>query len=65
MGETDEPQVLLAGLAIGESPRWHEGRLWFSDWVAEEVIALDLEGRSEVIPESIRCPSQSTGRRMG
>ena len=42
-------QTLLTGIAFGESPRWHEGRLWFSDWGAQEVIAVDLEGRSEVI----------------
>jgi sugar lactone lactonase YvrE len=39
----------MTGLAFGESPRWHEGRLWFSDWVAHEIIAVDLEGNSEVI----------------
>lgn len=44
-----EVQTLLTGLAFGESPRWHEDRLWFSDWVAQEVIAVDLEGKSEVI----------------
>jgi sugar lactone lactonase YvrE len=25
-------RTLLTGLLIGESPRWHEGRLWFSNW---------------------------------
>jgi sugar lactone lactonase YvrE len=44
-----EPQILMTGLAFGESPRWHEGRLWFSDWVAHEIIAVDPEGNSEVI----------------
>jgi sugar lactone lactonase YvrE len=48
-GSTGEPRVLMSGIGLGESPRWHEGRLWFSDWVAQEVIALDLEGNSEVI----------------
>ena len=24
-----EPIVLLDGIAFGESPRWHDGRLWF------------------------------------
>jgi sugar lactone lactonase YvrE len=33
---------------MGESPRWHDGRLWFSDWGAQEIIAVDPEGRSEV-----------------
>src|SRR5215210_4830227 len=44
-----EPQILLSGLVVGESPRWHEGRLWFSNWGAQEIIAVDLEGRSEVM----------------
>jgi len=43
------PKVLMDGIGLGESPRWHEGRLWFADWVAQELIAVDLEGRSEVI----------------
>jgi sugar lactone lactonase YvrE len=44
-----EPKILMTGLAFGESPRWHQGRLWFSDWVAHEIIAVDLQGNSEVI----------------
>ena len=43
-----EVQILLTGLAMGESPRWHEDRLWFSDWGAQEIIAVDLDGNSEV-----------------
>src|SRR5437588_11995130 len=42
-------QTLMTGLAFGESPRWHNGRLWFSDFGAQEVVAVDLEGKSEVI----------------
>jgi len=42
-------QTLLTGLAFGESPRWHEGRLWFADWGAQEISAVNLEGKSEVI----------------
>jgi sugar lactone lactonase YvrE len=44
-----ELEVLMSGLAFPESPRWHDDRLWFSDWGAHEVIAVDLEGRSEVM----------------
>jgi sugar lactone lactonase YvrE len=44
------PHVLMTGIAFGESPRWHDGRLWFCDWAAEELIALDVaRGTSEVI----------------
>jgi sugar lactone lactonase YvrE len=49
MGETAEPRILLSGLAIGESPRWHEGRLWFCNWGTQEVLAVDLEGNNEVM----------------
>jgi sugar lactone lactonase YvrE len=45
------PHVLLEGVAFPESPRWHDGRLWFSDWLAHEVIALDPEGGHEVMAE--------------
>lgn len=44
-----ELKVVMSGVAFGESPRWHDGRLWFSDWGAKEVIALDLNGNSEVV----------------
>jgi sugar lactone lactonase YvrE len=44
----------MTGLAFGESPRWHNDRLWFSNWGAQEIIAVDLKGNSEVI---IRMPS--------
>jgi sugar lactone lactonase YvrE len=41
--------TLMTGLAVGESPRWHEDRLWFSNWGAQEVVAVDPDGRSEVV----------------
>jgi sugar lactone lactonase YvrE len=41
--------VLRAGLGLVQSPRWHEGRLWFSDWIAGEIIAIDDAGVSELI----------------
>jgi sugar lactone lactonase YvrE len=44
-----EPRVLLDGLAMPESPRWHDGRLWFSNWGADEIVAVDLDGNSEVV----------------
>jgi len=44
-----EPRILLTGLAFGESPRWHQDRLWVSDWGAREVIAVDLDGKRETV----------------
>jgi sugar lactone lactonase YvrE len=52
------PRTLMTGLAFGESPRWHDGRLWFSDWGVQEIIAVDPDGRSEVVlsvPSSPSC----------
>jgi hypothetical protein len=44
-----EPRVILDGLAYVESPRWHDGRLWFSHWGTDEIIALGLDGEREVV----------------
>jgi sugar lactone lactonase YvrE len=51
-----EPRTLMSGLGVGESPRWHEGRLWFSNWGAQEIVAVDVEGvdvegKAEVIAQ--------------
>jgi sugar lactone lactonase YvrE len=51
MGAGTTPRVLLEGISFPESPRWHDGRLWFSDWMAHQVIAVDENGASEVIAE--------------
>jgi sugar lactone lactonase YvrE len=48
-----EVRTLMTGLAMGESPRWHEDRLWFSDWGAQEIVAANIDGTSEVM---IRVP---------
>jgi sugar lactone lactonase YvrE len=44
-----DPRILFAGFGMGESPRWHDGRLWFSSWGSNEIIAVDLAGTAEVI----------------
>ena len=44
-----ETRVLFDGFGMGESPRWHDGRLWFASWGSDEIIAVDLDGTSEVI----------------
>ena len=58
MSVTDLPlpeiKTLMTGLRFGESPRWRDGRFWVSDWGAHEIIAVDLEGKSEVV---VREPS--------
>lgn len=48
-GPSRETRTLLDGFGMGESPRWHAGRLWFSSWGTNEIIALALDGTSEVM----------------
>jgi sugar lactone lactonase YvrE len=50
-------ETLLCGLAFGEGPRWHEGRLWFSDMHDHRVLAVDMKGDTETIVEVPRQPS--------
>ena len=51
MSSMIEPKVLLDGLVIGESPRWHDDRLWFAHWGPGEIVAVDLDGNSEVVAQ--------------
>jgi sugar lactone lactonase YvrE len=51
-----ELHTLMTDIVFGESPRWHDNRLWFSDWGAQEIIAVDLEGNSEVILRVLSFP---------
>ena len=50
-------EVLLDGVYFGEGPRWHEDRLWFSDFFAHAVKAVDLGGHVETICEVAAQPS--------
>ena len=53
-----ETTVLLDGLVFGESPRWHDGKLWLSDMHAHRVITVDLKGKAETV---IEVPGQPSG----
>src|SRR5215469_12714327 len=53
---TNGVRTLLTGRGLVESPRWHGDRLYFSDWSAGEVLAVDLEGRSEVVAQVKSLP---------
>ncbi len=53
-----ETRVLLDGLVFGEGPRWHDGKLWFSDMHAHRVMTVNLDGKTETIAE---VPGQPSG----
>ena len=41
--------TLVTGQGLVESPRWHDDRLYFSDWSAGEVLGVDLAGDTDVV----------------
>ena len=41
-----------------EAPRWHDGKLWFSDMQAYQVMTVDLAGNAE---EIVEVPGQPSG----
>jgi len=52
-----ELRPLLQGLVFPEGPRWHEGKLWFSDMHAHQVRTVDLDGHAEDVVEVPSWPS--------
>jgi len=55
----EEPmRPILRDLSFTEAPRWHDGRLWFSDFYTHRVIAVDPAGKSETI---VTVPQQPSG----
>jgi sugar lactone lactonase YvrE len=51
------PTTLVAGLRFPEGPRWHDGRFWFSDMHAQQVLAVDAAGDTEVVATVAGDPS--------
>ena len=44
-----EPTLLVDGLDFGEGPRWHEGRLWYSDFHQHRIYAISADGAREAM----------------
>lgn len=53
---TLEITQLMDGNLLGECPRWHDGKLWFADWVGQKLFTLDASGRREVEAEIASLP---------
>jgi len=51
-------ETLIGGLSFTECPRWHHGRLYFSDFYTQRVLAVGLDGTLETIAE---VPGQPSG----
>jgi sugar lactone lactonase YvrE len=51
-------EVLLEGGTFFESPRWHDGRWWVSDFYRHVVLTVDGDGRAE---EHLTVEGQPSG----
>lgn len=57
--QTDPPlRLFLDKLAFPESPRWHDGALWFSDFHTRLVQHVDMAGHCETV---VTVPGQPSG----
>lgn len=57
--KTYTPTVLTAeGIIFPEGPRWHAGKLWFSDIYGERVMTVDAQGRLEKV---VSVPTRPSG----
>tara|TARA_B100000953_G_scaffold94662_1_gene77358 strand:- start:1193 stop:2056 length:864 start_codon:yes stop_codon:yes gene_type:complete len=54
---SNNTEVLIEGLTFTEGPRWHEGKLYFSDFFTRKVLAVDTKGYLETIVETPQQPS--------
>jgi sugar lactone lactonase YvrE len=50
-------KVLVDNLAFPEGPRWHDGKLYFSDMHAHRVMTVDLTGKTTIVCEVPNRPS--------
>jgi sugar lactone lactonase YvrE len=55
---TRELRTVLSGYSYFECPRWHDGRLWLSDFYTHQVVATTPDGDAETIAE---VPGQPAG----
>jgi sugar lactone lactonase YvrE len=51
--------VVREGLGFGEGPRWHDGRLWYSDFYRHGIFSMAEDGSDEVLEHEV--PTQPSG----
>src|ERR1700712_236105 len=48
MSTTDSPTLLVGGVDFGEGPRWHDDRLWYSDFYQRAIYTVTEHGERKV-----------------
>jgi sugar lactone lactonase YvrE len=57
--ENYRARIVREGLSFGEAPRWHDGRLWYSDFYRHAIFSIDEEGNDERL--ELMVPHQPSG----
>ncbi|MEP9381617.1 SMP-30/gluconolactonase/LRE family protein [Nocardioides cheoyonin] len=55
----DDTRTLIDGLSYLECPRWHEGRIWFSDFYTYAVYSAAADGSDQRL--EVEVPQQPSG----
>jgi sugar lactone lactonase YvrE len=56
-----ETRVIREGLSFGEGPRWHEGRLWFSDFYRHAIFSIAPDGTDERLEHEVATQPSGLG----
>lgn len=59
--EQFEARVLREGLGFGEAPRWHDGRLWFSDFYRHGIFSVSADGNDERLEHVVATQPSGLG----
>ena len=57
MSPSIDLQPFVEELTFPESPRWHDGALWFSDFYTRQVMRADIDGFAEAMCQVAGQPS--------
>lgn len=52
-------ETVVSGMSFTECPRWHDERLWFSDFYTHQILSMKGDG-SDLRPE-VAVPNQPSG----
>ena len=56
---TPQLHLLVDGVDFGEGPRWHDDKLWYSDFYQRGIFTVTEDGRREAVHANL--PDQTSG----
>src|ERR1700690_245866 len=54
-------QVVREGLGFGDGPRWHDGRLWYSDFYRHGIYSMAADGSDEGLEHEVATQPSGLG----